>query len=209
MALSDYVIQQLRFFGRLSVSEQRVLKAVVPSARRRTQATLERFVAFKRKFDCLNSHHSMIFLYRLAVELGLEGSSPTVCEKLFLLNRMMNGVDLYYKIAMPEHFLIGHGLGTVLSRAQYGNFVVIFQNVTIGVQNGEYPSIGEGTVIYANSVIAGNTVIGRNCVIGAGARLINKKIPDNTLVVERSGKLVFRENESDEVKNISSLNDAG
>jgi serine O-acetyltransferase len=119
---------------------------------------------------------------------------------------MLNSIDLYYKIQMPEHFLIGHGLGAVFSKACYGNYLVVFQNVTIGVQDGLYPSIGDKTVIYPNCIIAGKTIIGENSVIGAGTKLINKTIPDCSLVFEKDGNLCVKQNTQSEIEKYFRIN---
>lgn len=197
-SIGEYICHQIRFFGRLSAAEKKKILAGVPAARQQTQGSLNRFARIEKKINLLHAHHSMIFLYRLANVLRADEACATICEKLFLLNRMQNGLDLYYKIEMPEHFLIGHGLGTVFSKAVYGNYLVVFQNVTIGVQDGKYPSIGENAVIYSNCIIAGESRIGKNCVVGAGTRLINKTIPDNSIVLEKDGKLLVKDNTRNE-----------
>jgi len=50
-------------------------------------------------------------------------------------------------------------------------------------------------VIYPNCVIAGDTTIGENCVISAGTVLIDKRIPDNSLVFGGSS-ISIKENKS-------------
>ena len=194
-SISKNLCRQLGFFGELTFQQREVLISYIPEALKTTQTTLNLCVSIPKTFNFLQSHHHAIFLYRLARRLFEEGGYTDLCEKLFLLNRMVNGVDLYYKISMPEHFLLGHGLATVFSRAEYGNYFVIFQNVTIGTQDGMYPKIGENVVIYPNSVVVGSCVIGDNSVVGAGTILINKSIPENSVVFQQNGVLTIKEND--------------
>ena len=49
-------------------------------------------------------------------------------NKLFVLNKALNGIDLFYEIELPEVFFIGHSVGIVLAKARYGNRLVLYQN---------------------------------------------------------------------------------
>lgn len=195
----ETLTQQLGFFGHLNQFELKALSEYAPLALKQTQTTLSKFSTIPKNFNYYQTHHCIIYLYRLAKLLDTNGQHQNLCEKLYLLNRMLNSLDLFYKIDMPEHFLVGHGLGTVLSNATYGNYLVVFQGVTIGVQDGSYPTIGEQVVIYPNSIVIGNSTIGNNCIIGAGTRLINKTIPDNSIVYEKDSTLVIKNNYRNEI----------
>jgi serine O-acetyltransferase len=197
----ETLVHQLDFFGHLNQHELKILSKYAPLALEQTQATLNKFSTISKTFNYYQTHHCIIYLYRLAKLLDTHGQHQNLSEKIYLLNRMLNSLDLFYKINMPEHFLIGHGLGTVFSNSTYGNYLVVFQNVTIAVQDNLYPSIGEKVVIYPNTIVAGNTVIGSNSVIGAGTKLINKVIPANSIVYERDGVLTIKQNNRDEISN--------
>ena len=80
-----------------------------------------------------------------------------------------------------------------------GIILLFIKNVTIGVQDGYYPVLGERLVIYPNCVVIGKTTIGANSVIGTGTTLINKTVPSNTLVSMRNGVLSFRDNTNVEI----------
>lgn len=192
--LADLVCHQLTFFGELHYEDKIVIRENIDEAVRLVENTLGMVVSMPNKFNEIYSFHNILFLYRLARSIYVNNGDQSVCEKLFLLNKMLNNIDLYYKIKMPEHFLIGHGLGSVFSKATYGNYIVAFQNVTIGVQDGFYPKIGNKTIIYPGCVISGNTIIGDNCVIGAGTVLINNTAPDNSIVFRKGGNIFIKEN---------------
>jgi serine O-acetyltransferase len=196
----DVLLYQLRFFGEPTTEQIENLIFFLEKAKKSTQDILDFSIGIPKIFNVLQTHHCTIFLYQLARLLYVNDKQSDLCEKLYLLNRMLNGVDLYYKIQMPKYFLVGHGLGTVFSRAQYGNYLVVFQNVTIAVQDKMYPMIGEKVVIYPNSIVAGNTVIGNNSVIGAGTVIINKSIPDNSIVFLQNGLLTIKNNDRHEIQ---------
>lgn len=200
----EILLNQLAFFGELSVNEKELINAYFSSAKNLVDNCQNRIVKERRTLNYFNSHYSMMFLYKLARIIYQKephiNSSDSVNEKLYLLNRMLNAIDLYYKIDMPDLFLIGHGLGSVFSHAKYSEYFVVYQNVTIGMQDGKYPEIGERVVIYPNCVVIGDCRIGNNSVIGSGTSLINKSIPDNCVAFEKDGKLTIRENRKNEIK---------
>lgn len=197
----DFLSHQLRFFGELTTEQVEILIVFSEKAKKLTQDILDLYVGIPKDFNPFQTHHYSVFLYNLARLLHESEEQPSLCEKLYLLNRMLNGVDLFYKINMPKYFLIGHGLGTVFSRAVYGNYLVVFQNVTIGVQDGCYPTIEEKVVIYPNSVISGKCIIGKNSVVGAGTVIVNKVIPENSIVFARNGVLSIKENKRNDINN--------
>jgi serine O-acetyltransferase len=193
------VLSRLEVFGKISKPEKEAINLNLLEAITETNKIIGKYNKIPKTFNLLQTHHSAVFFYKLAQTLQKNEEYLIICEKLYLLNRMLNGLDLFYKIKMPDFFLIGHGLGTVFSNSIYGNYLVVFQNVTIAFQDNFYPEISEKVVIYPNSIIAGNTHIGSNCVIGAGTRLINKVIPDNSIVYEKGSKLIIKPNDRNEI----------
>lgn len=192
--------RQLSFFGDLDSEQFNQISKSFETAVDATKQTLIKSTNIPSEFNFFFSLHHVIFLYKLARGLYLNKASSQLCEKLYLLNKMMNGIDLYYKIEMPKHFLIGHGLGIIFSKAKYSDYLIVFQNVTIGSQDGHYPVIGERVVIYPNSVVVGNTKIGNDCVIGAGTVLINKTIPDSSVVYQKNGILTIKKSTRTEIQ---------
>ncbi len=108
------------------------------------------------EFDPLHSSQYATFLYYLAHTLHVQGADRAVCNKLFLLNKALNGIDLFYEIELPPVFFIGHSVGIVLAKATYGNHLVLYQNCTVGKNHGAAPTLGDGVVMYPHSAIIGN-----------------------------------------------------
>lgn len=88
-----------------------------------------------KKEEYFNPYHSvqyMIFLYILANTIYKKGSKTLICDKLYYLNKMLNSVDIYYQVNLPEHFGAEHPVGTVIGRGQIGDYFYFYQNVTLG-----------------------------------------------------------------------------
>ena len=194
--LLRYVGRQLDHFfpdGR-GEAERPALQAQLEPALRR----LERCIAEVRMwtpgaFDHLHSSQYTTFLYYLANSLWRAGAARPLCNKLFGLNKALNGIDLFYEIELPEVFFIGHSVGIVLSKATYGNRLVLYQNSTVGKNHGEAPALGEGVVMYPNSAVIGRCDIGPGTVIAQGTSIVNRSTPGDCMVFPgEAGGLVFK-----------------
>ena len=138
-------------------------------------------------FDHLNSDHFASFLYFLGNTIWRETQDTELPTRLFYLNKVMHGIDIFYSVNMPDIFLLVHPLGTILGNAKYNNYLVVYQNVTVGAdEKSIYPSFGSGTVLYAKSSIIGKCNLGDDVVLGAGTIILNTDVPSKTLVVSTS-----------------------
>jgi serine O-acetyltransferase len=134
-------------------------------------------------FNHLHGDHYATFLYFISNEAYL-ADDEILASKLFLLNKSLFGIDAFYSIKLPDHFLFVHPLGTVLGNAHFGDFFVVYQGVTIGsTTQGVYPTFSTSTILYSNSSIIGDCHINDNFVLGANASLVNTSIPMNKVVV--------------------------
>lgn len=148
-------------------------------------------------FNHLNSDHYCMFLYFLANNAYNTGQL-NLAEKAFYLNKALHGLDLFYKVKMPEIFMLVHPVGTVLGNAHYENFFIAYQNCTVGaVNDGEYPVFGENTILYAKSSVIGNCKIGKNVVFAANSFTLNTDIPDNKIVLGTYPQLKIKENSNE------------
>ncbi len=189
-SLLGYVGRQLDHFfpdGR-GDAERPALQAQFEPALRR----LERCIAEVRmwtpgQFDPLHSSQYTTFLYYLANTLWRAGAERPLCNKLFGLNKALNGIDLFYEIEMPEVFFIGHSVGIVLAKARYSNRLALYQNSTVGKNHGEAPTLGEGVVMYPNTAIIGRCEIGAGTVIAQGTSIVNRSTPGNCMVFQGDG----------------------
>lgn len=75
-----------------------------------------------------------------------------------------------------------HAFSTIVFANKIGRNFCVFQNVTIGFNNGKNPIIGDNVTIYAGACVYGGISIGDNVVIGA-CSVVSKDIPSNTMVM--------------------------
>jgi serine O-acetyltransferase len=145
------------------------------------------------QFNHLHSSQYCLYLYFLSNTIWRNTGDSAICTKLFLLNKALNGIDCYFEIDMPEIFFIGHSVGIVLAKATYSNYLVLYQNSTVGKNHGVAPRIGEGVIMYPNSAIIGRCEVGANTVVAQGVGVVNRSPPGNAIAYGGSnGDLVFK-----------------
>ena len=174
------------------------LAQVVPTALERMRPIVAAVRNFTPNyFDHLNSLQHTSFLYLAANEIFKLSGPCELAERLYCTNRALHSIDLYYKVTMPEVFFLSHGLGAVLGNTRYGNYIVIFHNVTVGRVGDARPTIGNNVVLYPGVTVTGSSVVGDNCVISAGVVLNNLDIPDNSTVRMLGGQIVLAQRKRD------------
>lgn len=135
------------------------------------------------RFDHLNSDHMAMFLYMLANTSWRQTGDTELPTKLFYLNKILNGLDLYFSVALPDVFLLVHPVGTVIGNASYSDYLVVYQNCTVGADNGVYPTFGEGTILFSRSSVLGDVTVGANVVFAANSFVVNTAVPADSIVV--------------------------
>jgi serine O-acetyltransferase len=127
-----------------------------------------------------------MFLYLLSNTIWGAGKDAELAGRVYYLNKVLGGIDVYYEVALPDIFLFVHCIGTVLGRASYSDYFVCYQRCTVGGNKDlEYPRIGKGVVLYGGSSVIGNCQINDNCLISAGTIVIDKDIPKGSVVFNR------------------------
>ena len=113
------------------------------------------------------------------------------------------GIDIHPGAVIGHHFFLDHGTGIVIGETtQIGNFVKIYQGVTLGAlstRGGQilhgvkrHPTIEDHVTIYSGaSILGGTTIIGEGVVIGSNA-FITKSVPERTRVSVKNPELQFR-----------------
>jgi len=135
------------------------------------------------QFNHLNSDHYASFLYLLSNEAWRD-DAIILAEKLFYLNKALNGLDCFYSIKLPEIFMFVHPVGTVLGNAEYQDYFVAYQGVTVGsTLDGKYPIFNEGCVLYEKSSVIGCCELAKNIMVGANTFLLSSTIKENSSVV--------------------------
>lgn len=144
-------------------------------------------------FDVLHSSQYCIFLYYLSNTIWRREQARGVCTKLFLLNKALNAIDAFYEVELPEVFFIGHSVGIVLAKATYGNFLVLYQNSTVGKNHGQAPEIGAGVILYPNTGVIGACRLADGSIISQGTSVINQETRAHCIAYPgQGGKLIFK-----------------
>lgn len=199
------LLKQLNNFFEVGKIDKLALEQFSIDANNETVALLHRV---NNKY-CLNSppiinttfsNGYTVFLYKLSNKLYKNNYIETA-SKIYYLNKIMNSVELFYEVEMPQNFFLDHPLGSVMGRAKYGEFFTFSQGCTVGENKGVYPRIGNFVTMMSNSKIVGKSIIGNNCIIAANTYVKDAIVPDDTIVFNNGKELVFKENKFDNAKN--------
>jgi len=179
--------------------EREILRAGVAAALERCafcfSHTKNKYYAKDGKpyFNPFHSGQYSIFLYFLSNTLfSLYPNARTLADRVYYLNKALNGLDLFYEVKMPRVFFLDHPLGSVLGRAIYGEGFAFSQNCTVGNNKGVYPVIGENVRMMASSMILGACKIGNNVIISAQSYVKDVDIPPCSVVFGAHPNLVVK-----------------
>ncbi len=134
-------------------------------------------------FNHLHGDHYATFLYFVSNN-AFKLENISLATKVHLLNKAMFGIDLFYDVELPDHFMLSHPIGTVLGRAKYSDFFLVHQQVTVGGTNDLlYPSFEGSAILFSNSSVIGNCKIGGGFILAANSSIINLNIEKNKTVI--------------------------
>lgn len=121
-----------------------------------------------------------IMIYRLTHPLYEKGI-PILPRLMSEYAHMQTGIDINPGAKIGNSFFIDHGTGIVIGETTViGNFVKIYQGVTLGALNVKkeeaktkrHPTIEDNVIVYSGTtILGGNTVIGHDCVVGGNVWL--------------------------------------
>ena len=139
-------------------------------------------------FSPFRSNQYAMFLYYLSNVAYHDGNIDTA-EKIYYLNKSLNGVEWFYEVELPEIFYADHPLGCVLGRAKYRNYFKTAQGCTVGNNHNIYPDISDHVIMHPYSMIIGNSHIGSYVEISAYSFIRDQDIPSDSLVFGQSPEL--------------------
>lgn len=149
-------------------------------------------------FNHLHGDQYAMFLYMLSSEMYRMKGERQVAEKIYLLNKTLNGIDIFYEVAMPDIFCLQHTVGTVVGRATMSDYLFLYQRVTIGGNlDLVYPKIDEGVVLFGNSALIGATTVGPNTLVSIGTTVVDETLKGQEVVFGRSPNLIRKVSERD------------
>ncbi len=148
-------------------------------------------------FNPFHSGQYSIFLYYLSREIYTDNESRSLADRVYYLNKTLNGLDLFYEVEMPDIFFLDHPVGSVIGRATFSNYFSFSQGCTVGNNKGIYPIIGENVRMTSGSKILGDSRIGSNVIISANTYIKDTNIPDCSIVFGSSPNLTIKHREVD------------
>lgn len=202
-ALLHYVLNQLaNFFPDKSTDNEPAIRKALPTALDRVEFCFSKInIKYYTEgsdvlFNHLNGDQYAVFLYYLGNTVYRLGGEPTVSTRLFLLNKLLTGLDAYYEVELPDIFILVHPLATVLGRANYANYLMVYQRCSIGSNHGVYPTIGPYTTLHPGASVFGHCTIEGNCSLAAQAMLIDTDLKHNSVYFGSPGnaKVIYRDN---------------
>ncbi len=197
--LLRYVAQQLHHTLPDDFDPQPDLKAHIDEALARLQVCINAVRPWREnQFDPLHSTQYCSFLYFLANTIWRRTGCTDTPTRLFLLNKALNSIDLFYEVEMPPIFFIGHSAGIVFAKATYGNYLVVYQNSTVGKNHGVAPVLEEGVILYPNTAVIGRSIVRNRSVLAQGVSVINAVTEANRVVYQGEGaSLIFKKSGRD------------
>lgn len=140
----------------------------------------------KPYFNHLNSDHYSMYLYILSNIVWEHSKDSRLPTKIFLLNKALHGIDVFYTVKLPKIFLFCHPLGTVLGNAKYSDYFIVYQNCTVGGDSmGKYPKFEQGVLLYSGVSVIGDSLIGTNTIFGAQSSIVSSEVKSDSLVLQK------------------------
>ncbi len=198
--LVEYTCRQLEhFFPDGRVVDRNVVARNLPDTLIRLAHCIKHVRMWTpERFDHLHSTQYCLYLYYLSNTVWRNTGETELPTRLFLLNKLLNGIDCFYEIEMPSVFFIGHSVGIVLAKARYADFLVLYQNSTVGKNHGIAPELGQGVIMYPNTAIIGRCSIGNGTILSQGVSLVNTDTPGDCLVFRgENGRPLFKQSKRD------------
>lgn len=233
-ALVDHLLREIE--QRLATEIEKSLRfardpAPAERAATLTAAALNRLPALRQiiQTDVAAAYHGdpaarsveeIILAYPCVLSISLQRFGHELYQLgVPLLPRMLTeyahertGTDLHPGATIGTHFFIDHGTGVVIGEtAVIGNYVKLYQGVTLGAKSFEtdsagnpvkgvkrHPDIGDHVTIYAHAtILGGDTRIGEHSIIGSNVWLM-KSIPPRSVAYYKGDQLVVRHREKRE-----------
>lgn len=196
--LAAFVCRQLENLYPDDHDSRPSVTAAMPAALDRIRRCVSQVVAWPQGFDPQYSGQYASFLYFLSNEIGTNLKDGVTATRLFLLNKALHGLELFYEVPLPEVFLIGHTPGLVFAKATFGSHLVFHQNCTIGHKlDGHRPVFEDRIVMFPGSMVIGHCHIRRNTVIAPGVCLVDTDTPGDCYVLPGPGRPVIKPHKKD------------
>lgn len=197
--LSKYVAQQVNTFfddGQQSCIDD--IRALLPECLKRLEHCFAHinnkyfFDGNGAVFNHLHSDQYAMFLYFLCNTAYKMKAPRDLASKLFLLNKLLHGIDAFYEIELPSIFMFVHPLGTVLGRGTYADYFMVYQRCGVGSNHDIYPKLGPYTTLHPGSSVLGDCTLNSNCTLAAESLLLDKSLDKNVVYIGNPRDFIIR-----------------
>lgn len=144
------------------------------------------------RFSYLQSDLYAQYLYFLSNSIWKNSQNKTAAEKIFYLNKALHGFNCMYNTCLPKIFLLIHCVGTVLGKADYGDYFVACHNVTVGSDKGLSPVIAKGVYMGPGSSIVGNCRVGKFSHMAINSVLLDQDTTGECVVIGSSSHQLIK-----------------
>lgn len=135
-------------------------------------------------FDPLHVAQWTMFLYTMANEIfkSRDDGCTDICDRIYGLSKIISSADIYYAIEMPKIWFFDHPQGSVMGRAEYGDFFTFTQCCTVGNNKGLYPHFSEHVSMFSGAKVLGNCHVGDHVIFSANSYIIDQDVPSFSIV---------------------------
>lgn len=173
---------------------------MVRMIRQDLQAIFDRDPSATSKVEVILTYagfHALL-AYRVSHWLKTHGV-PFVPRAISQVARWLTGIEIHPSARIGVGFFIDHGMGVVIGEtAEIGDFVTLFQGVTLGGTGKErgkrHPTLGNHVVVGAGAKILGGIRVGDNVKIGANS-VVLKSVPANSTVIGVPARIIKSDGE--------------
>jgi serine O-acetyltransferase len=144
-------------------------------------------------FNHLNGDQYSMFLYFLSQEAYKSDENEELASRFYLLNKYLFGIDVFYEVNLPKIFMFVHPVGTVLGRAEYNDYLVVYQRCGVGSSGDKYPILSKYLTLHPGSSILGASKTSENNFLAADSLLLNKELQANSLYIGNPNSYKIRE----------------
>jgi serine O-acetyltransferase len=164
------------------------------------QAVFDRDPAATSWFEVVLTYagfHALV-AYRVSHWLKIH-HVPFLPRAISQVARILTGIEIHPSAKIGTGFFIDHGMGVVIGEtAEIGDFVTIFQGVTLGGTGKErgkrHPTLGNHVVVGAGAKILGGITVGDNVKIGANS-VVLKNVAANSTVIGVPARVIKTQGE--------------
>lgn len=127
-------------------------------------------------------------LYRMS-HAAYRARIPGLPQFLSSLNVTLHGLDIIPGVRIGPHLYIPHPIGTVVTAHAIGARCTLVSGITIGLRNGDFPTLGDDVYVGAGARILGGIRIGNGAKVGANAVVLTD-VPDGFVAVGVPAKVI-------------------